>query len=145
MVIFRNLSMVSLLFSEIILLWVLNVTEILESLISNKKELNLKTRYQLAAVKAGHAVKGNGDQYPPFLVSLLLPPDSCLPTGALWMPLGDLGRALRTDYPVPGRPHTFSLPTIYQVLCCTVLYCTILYLFYGIVLYCTDYPAPRHF
>ena len=36
-------------------------------------------------------------------------------SGALWMPLGNLGRALRTDFPVLGRPHTFSLPTIYKV------------------------------
>ena len=36
--------------------------------------------------------------------------------GALWMPLGKLERALRTDFPVYGRPHTFSLPTIYKVL-----------------------------
>ena len=36
--------------------------------------------------------------------------------GALWMPLGSLERALRTDFPVHGRPHTFSLPTIYKVL-----------------------------
>jgi len=35
-------------------------------------------------------------------------------TGALWMPLGNLGRALRTDFPVHARPHTFSLPTIYK-------------------------------
>ena len=32
------------------------------------------------------------------------------------MPLGNLDRALRTDFPVHGRPHTFSLPTIYKVL-----------------------------
>ena len=36
--------------------------------------------------------------------------------GALWMPLGKLDRALRTDFPVHARPHTFSLPTIYKVL-----------------------------
>jgi len=35
-------------------------------------------------------------------------------TGALWMPLGKLDRALRTDFPVHARPHTFSLPTIYK-------------------------------
>jgi len=35
-------------------------------------------------------------------------------TGALWMPLGNLNQALRTDFPVHGRPHTFSLPTIYK-------------------------------
>ena len=35
-------------------------------------------------------------------------------TGALWMPLGSLDRAWRTDYPVEGRPHTHSLPTIYR-------------------------------
>ena len=38
------------------------------------------------------------------------------PKGALWMPLGNLGRALRTDFPVHARPHTFSLPTIYKVM-----------------------------
>ena len=35
-------------------------------------------------------------------------------SGALWMPLGSLDRAWRTDYPVEGRPHTHSLPTIYR-------------------------------
>jgi hypothetical protein len=35
-------------------------------------------------------------------------------TGALWMPQGSLDRAWQTDYPVEGRPHTFSLPTIYR-------------------------------
>jgi hypothetical protein len=30
------------------------------------------------------------------------------------MPLGDLSRALRSSYHVPGRPHTFAQPTIYQ-------------------------------
>jgi hypothetical protein len=35
-------------------------------------------------------------------------------SGALWMPLGDLGRAFRSDYPVPGRAHTFAQPTIYR-------------------------------
>ena len=35
-------------------------------------------------------------------------------TGAIWMPLGSLDRAWQTDYPVEGRPHTFSLPTIYR-------------------------------
>ena len=37
-------------------------------------------------------------------------------SGALWMPLGNLERALRTEFPVYGRPHSFSLPTIYKVL-----------------------------
>ena len=35
-------------------------------------------------------------------------------TGALWMPVGALDRALKSDYPVEGRPHTYGLPTIYQ-------------------------------
>ena len=35
-------------------------------------------------------------------------------TGALWMPVGSLDRALKSDYPVVGRPHTYGLPTIYQ-------------------------------
>ena len=35
-------------------------------------------------------------------------------TGALWMPVGRLDRALKSDYPVVGRPHTYGLPTIYQ-------------------------------
>ena len=30
------------------------------------------------------------------------------------MPVGRLDRALRSDYPVAGRPHTYGLPTIYQ-------------------------------
>ena len=35
-------------------------------------------------------------------------------TGALWMPSGNFNRALKTDYPVSGRPHTFGLPSIYS-------------------------------
>jgi hypothetical protein len=35
-------------------------------------------------------------------------------TGALWMPIGDLGQALRSDFPVAGRPHTLGLPAIYR-------------------------------
>ena len=34
-------------------------------------------------------------------------------TGALWMPTGNFDRALKTDFSVTGRPHTFGLPTIY--------------------------------
>ena len=34
-------------------------------------------------------------------------------TGALWMPSGNFNRALKPDYPVSDRPHTFGLPTIY--------------------------------
>jgi len=34
-------------------------------------------------------------------------------TGALWMPMGNFNRALKSDYPVSGRPHTFGLPSIY--------------------------------
>ena len=30
------------------------------------------------------------------------------------MPLGDLGRAMRSDFPVVGRPHSYGLPTIYR-------------------------------
>ena len=35
-------------------------------------------------------------------------------TGALWMPLGRLDRAMKSDFPVVGRPHTYGLPTIYK-------------------------------
>ena len=35
-------------------------------------------------------------------------------TGALWMPGGNFARAMRSDYPVSYRPHTFGLPTIYS-------------------------------
>ena len=35
-------------------------------------------------------------------------------TGALWMPLGNLNRALRSDFPVTGSPHSYGLPTIYK-------------------------------
>ena len=35
--------------------------------------------------------------------------------GALWMPMGNLGRAFRTGSPVHKRPHTLSVPTIYKV------------------------------
>lgn len=34
---------------------------------------------------------------------------------ASWMPMGDLQRAFRTDWPVQGLPHTFASPTIYKV------------------------------
>ena len=34
--------------------------------------------------------------------------------GALWMPLGSLDRAYRSEFHVPGRPHTYSQPTIYR-------------------------------
>ena len=35
-------------------------------------------------------------------------------SGALWMPKGNLNMALRTDFPVDRRPHTFAMPTIYR-------------------------------
>ena len=35
-------------------------------------------------------------------------------TGALWMPLGNFNRALRSDFPVVGAPHSYGLPTIYK-------------------------------
>ena len=35
-------------------------------------------------------------------------------SGALWMPMGNLNLAFRTDFPVRGRPHTYSFPTIYR-------------------------------
>ena len=35
-------------------------------------------------------------------------------SGALWMPMGNLNLAFRTDFPVQGRPHTYSFPTIYR-------------------------------
>ena len=34
--------------------------------------------------------------------------------GALWMPMGALNRAFRTDWPVGGLPRTFAMPTIYE-------------------------------
>ena len=34
--------------------------------------------------------------------------------GALWMPLGSLDRAYRSEFHLPGRPHTYSQPTIYR-------------------------------
>ena len=34
--------------------------------------------------------------------------------GALWMPLGSLDRAYRSEFHVPGRPHTYTQPTIYR-------------------------------
>ena len=34
--------------------------------------------------------------------------------GALWMPLGSLDRAYRSEFHVPGRPHTYAQPTIYR-------------------------------
>ena len=35
-------------------------------------------------------------------------------SGALWMPMGNLKLAFRSDFPVEGRPHTYSFPTIYR-------------------------------
>ena len=35
-------------------------------------------------------------------------------TGALWVPLGDLAKAMRPDRAVVGRPHGFAMPTIYK-------------------------------
>ena len=35
-------------------------------------------------------------------------------SGALWMPMGNLNLAFRSDFPVQGRPHTYSFPTIYR-------------------------------
>ena len=35
-------------------------------------------------------------------------------TGALWMPQGNFNRALKSDFPVVGAPHTYGLPTIYK-------------------------------
>jgi len=34
--------------------------------------------------------------------------------GSLWMPMGALNRAFRTDWPVMGLPRTFAMPTIYE-------------------------------
>lgn len=34
-------------------------------------------------------------------------------SGAIGMPLGELGRSFRTDWPVPGNPVSLSLPSIY--------------------------------
>jgi len=35
-------------------------------------------------------------------------------SGALWMPLGNLNHAYRSDFAVSGRPHSFALPSIYR-------------------------------
>ena len=35
-------------------------------------------------------------------------------SGALWMPMGNLKLAFRSDFPVKGRLHTYSFPTIYR-------------------------------
>jgi len=35
-------------------------------------------------------------------------------SGSLWMPLGNFNRALRSDFPVVGKPHSYGLPTIYK-------------------------------
>ena len=35
-------------------------------------------------------------------------------SGALWMPMGNLNLAFRSDFPVRGRPHTYGFPTIYR-------------------------------
>jgi hypothetical protein len=43
-----------------------------------------------------------------------LAPGAAVLSGALWMPLGNLGLAYRSDYPVKDRPHTFALPSIYR-------------------------------
>ena len=35
-------------------------------------------------------------------------------TGALWMPLGNFNRALKCNFPVMGKPHTYGLSTFYK-------------------------------
>ena len=35
-------------------------------------------------------------------------------SGALWVPMGNLEKALRPHYPVVGKPHAFSMPTLYK-------------------------------
>jgi len=35
-------------------------------------------------------------------------------SGALWMPVGNLNRAYRSDFAASGRPHSFALPSIYR-------------------------------
>ena len=35
-------------------------------------------------------------------------------TGALWMPYGNFDRAMKSDFSVQNRPHTYGLPTIYS-------------------------------
>ena len=34
--------------------------------------------------------------------------------GGLWMPLGSLDRAYRSEFHLPGRPHTYTQPSIYR-------------------------------
>ena len=34
--------------------------------------------------------------------------------GALWMPLGSLDRAYKSEFHLPSRPHTYTQPTIYR-------------------------------
>jgi hypothetical protein len=35
-------------------------------------------------------------------------------SGAIVMPMGDLKRAMRTEFPVMGRPHSFAQPSLYD-------------------------------
>ena len=36
-------------------------------------------------------------------------------SGALWVPMGNLNKAIRSDFPVEKRrPHTFAMPTVYK-------------------------------
>ena len=35
-------------------------------------------------------------------------------SGAITMPMGDLTRALRTEFPVAGKPHSFAQPSLYD-------------------------------
>ena len=35
-------------------------------------------------------------------------------SGALWVPMGNVNKAIRTDFPWPGRSHVFTMPTVYK-------------------------------
>ena len=35
-------------------------------------------------------------------------------SGALWVPMGNLNKAMRQEFAAEGRPHSFAMPTIYK-------------------------------
>ena len=35
-------------------------------------------------------------------------------SGGLWVPMGNVVKAIRPDFPLPGRPHAFAMPTVYK-------------------------------
>ena len=84
--------------------------EVKEDVITGKKILSGKKECQMHTFHAQFLLTWQSP-HNRFLVTLKIP----FLKGALWMPMGNLGRAFRTGSPVHKRPHTLSVPTIYKV------------------------------